>query len=632
MLDAMRKSATGWIAKIFIALLVVSFAVWGVADIFGGYGSRKVASVGDIEISTEEFQEAYRLEVSALSARIGNQITLEQARAMHLDTIVMGRLVSTASLDAQARELNLGISENALLKEIERSRMFHGSDGRFDPQIFQQILRNNGLSEGRYVARLRNDLVRRQITGTVDNLVRAPEVYINALHRFRNEQRILQYFTLPPTSVDTVENPTERVLQEHYEQNKHNYTAPEYRKLSILELTPEMLKKSQEISDIQIKDAYEANMKRFQTPERRNIQQISFGSLEEAQAARKKIKSATDFLQVARERNFSDKDISLENMSLDEMVDQAIGKAAFALKKGEISQPVEGMLATVILKVDEVMPGTSKPLSEVSAQIRDELAQERAVNEVIDMMDAIEDERAAGATFVEIAKKFGLKHHETDAVDAEGNGMDKKQIIPIADVPGALFADAFKSDTGVENDVVETSSGGFLWYEVLDVILERQKPVEEVRQQLVEDWKAVELRSRLGKKANELLAEIRAGKLLATIAKSYGAEQKTSGPLKRDAQGDGIPATAVGQAFMLAKGDAGSAPSADGKSRLIFKLEQIIKPEPPNKEQEEELGNILANQMSEDMAEQYIRNLQNNYGVQVNNAAVQNTLTGINMY
>ncbi len=134
-----------------------------------------------------------------------------------------------------------------------------------------------------------------------------------------------------------------------------------------------------------------------------------------------------------------------------DIIDPAVGDAAFALA-GEFSAPIKGSFGTVLLQVGKIEPGSQKTCEEVAAQIKRELAERRARAQH-DLRDKIEDERAAGSTLAETAKKLGLTPRAVEAVDRSGRAPDGK---PIADIPGAgCDRRAFGSDVGVDNEALQ---------------------------------------------------------------------------------------------------------------------------------------------------------------------------------
>src|SRR6185436_14424807 len=112
MLDVFRRASKGWVAKILMGLLVLSFGVWGIADVFSGFGrGRALASVGGQDISTEEATRVYERQLRAYSEQVGRAITPEEARRLGIDRLVLSQLLRDAALDEQASNLKLAISD-----------------------------------------------------------------------------------------------------------------------------------------------------------------------------------------------------------------------------------------------------------------------------------------------------------------------------------------------------------------------------------------------------------------------------------------------------------------------------------------------------------------------------------------
>ncbi len=129
MLNALRKGAGGWVAQLLIALLVVSFAVWGVSGFLTGFQADTVASVGGTEVSSQQFFRQYDLAKRQLGQQIGQSVTDEQARLFGLPGQVLGRLVTEAALNDEATTLGLGVSGDTLAKQIADDPSFQGPTG-----------------------------------------------------------------------------------------------------------------------------------------------------------------------------------------------------------------------------------------------------------------------------------------------------------------------------------------------------------------------------------------------------------------------------------------------------------------------------------------------------------------------
>ncbi len=617
MLSSLRQNASGWIAKIFIGLLVISFAVWGVADVFHGGAESTVANIGDTEISAEQFQNEYRQEVNNFGRQFGQQLSAEQARQLGIDQRVLNRLITTAVLDQSANNLKLSVSEEAIADSIVDDPNFRGPTGDFSKLIFEQVLRQNGLSEPGYIALQKQATVRNQITQTIATIPVVPSSLLGAVNQYVNEKRSLRYFKLPIAKADALPEPASDSYQKFYDANKRTFTAPEYRKLSVLTLRPEDLAESIEVTDKELTDAFEDRKNTFGKAEQRTVQQISFKDAGAANEGFEKLKSGTDFLDLAKELGFTESDIDLGTITKAALADEKIAAAAFQVEEGKFSEPVVGSLNTVILRVTKIEPEVVKTFDDVKDELKKTLAREKAENELLDIQDNVEDTLASGATLQETADKLNITHTIFDAVDVRGNGRDGQKVADFPVAPGLLNS-AFRSDIDVENDPLEVSGGGLLWFKVLDIMPEALKPFETVKDDVAKAWKEDEERKALLKLARSVVDRANKGETFADLAGEYSAEIKTSDPLKRNEDNSDLPRAAVLQAFALGENGVGSAAYSNEKARVVFQVHEIQAPEKQAAKDEEQTKQQLVQQFSSDFLSQYISGLRNDLGVSIN--------------
>ena len=217
----------------------------------------------------------------------------------------------------------------------------------------------------------------------------------------------------------------------------------------------------------------------------------------------------------------------------------------------------------MLLQVGKIEPGTQKTYEEVAPQIKREIAESRAKTEIGELRDKFEDERAAGSTLAETAKKLGLKSRTIDAVDRSGRGPDGK---PIADLPKTpdVVAAAFASDVGVDNDPLQLPNGGYLWYDVTGITPSRDRTLDEVKDQVEARWRDDEIAKRLQAKADDMLGKLKAGTTLAQLATEAGLKVETAADLQRGKPGGFAPAKLVEAAFKTPKG-VPAAPKATAR-------------------------------------------------------------------
>jgi peptidyl-prolyl cis-trans isomerase D len=625
-LDSLRKGATRLLGLILMGLLVISFAVWGIADIFRGYGGQTLVQVGETEINQQEYLRAQRDVLRSMGQTAGRTLSLQEAREQGLDKRVLERLIGGAALDTHAKHLGLNISDEALLEAIRNDPAFKDSTGNFSPIALQQALRNLDMNEQSYLAAEREQNLRRQLLSTVGRSATASPVFLAAFNDFNNETRSLRYVVVPRAAIGAIPDPTDEDLKRYYDNQRAKFTQPETRKIGILAVTPETVKDKVAITEGDIKAAFERDKQKLGTPERRKVEQIAFPDQTAAEAAYKKVQAGTDFVALAKKQNLSESDISLGVLSRADMADAAIGDAAFKLEKDKVSQPVTGELGkTVLLRVTEIEPGKDVTFEEAKADIEKKILKERAQVAIFDLHDSIEDERAAGAQLSEIGTKFNIPYKVVEQVDRRGQAPDG--TTPDLPQKTELLNAVFATEVGVENDPIDAKDDGLVWYELLDIKPEQLKPLEQVKQQVVEGWRVEEERNRMAKHTDELVKQLNGGKTLEDLAKEVNAEVVVSEALKRTGMTVNILPSAMMQAFALPQGGYGSAPTGVDESRIVFQVDKITPPAPLDEASTNQLKGRLANFMGEDIIGEYFTALEQRYGVKVNQQALSK-LTG----
>jgi peptidyl-prolyl cis-trans isomerase D len=618
MLDALRRGSTGWVAKILFAILVMSFAIWGVADVFTGYGRGSIAKVGEQEIRVEDFQRAFQNELNIISRQAGRRITSEQARAAGLDNRILAQLMAWAAVEQHADDLQLALSETKLVQALKEDPSFKGPDDKFSRLAFENILNQLGVSERGFVMLRRRDELREQLTTALINGVAVPDAMIDLANSWREEKRVAEHFTIDEEKAVTVSEPDEAKLKETYDSNKGDFVSPEYRKIAVLVLSIDNVKGKMDVSDDEIAASYEETKNNYNTPERRRLQQIAFKDKSAADAAKAALAKGKTFGEVAKEAGAKDADIDLGLVSKDRLIDPKIADAAFALEKNTVSDVVEGRFATVLLRVTDIQPAVARTLADVKAQVSDKIAAKKAQAQLQTLIDQVEDARAAGKTLKEIADQMKVEYLEIAATDRYNKGPDDKPAMRLRDALPIIRA-AFDSQVGLENEPVELHDGGYAWVDVLGVTEAKQKPFDEVKDEVKKQAIANERKRLISELAAKLVERADKGEAMEALAKEAGAANvDTTPPFTRSTEPQGMPKDAVNQAFSLAKGKAASAPTINGKSRVVFKVTEITPAPAPTREQRQKLDNDLRAQLTDEVLSEYVLALQDRLGATIN--------------
>jgi peptidyl-prolyl cis-trans isomerase D len=632
MLQSKRASARDWIGRIVTAvlmgLIILSFAIWGIGDIFRGFGANNLAQVGSIEIGADTYRDAYQAELQTMQRAEHRNITNEEAHQYGLDGQVLSQLVNEATLDDQARRLGLAISDEDIKKAIVNDDNFKGITGRFDRQAFDAFLRGEGFTEKSYVRQQRGVHLRRQIVDALTNGVQLPKALLEAIFRFQMETRNVDYILFPSAGAGQLPAPSQEELKGYFESTQQLYATPEFRGLVIVPVTPASIAKPDDVSDTDARSRYEeVKNERFGAPEKREVEQILFASDAEAKEARAKLDAGKTFDELLREKNLTPKDASLGTVARTGLVDKNVADAAFSLKEGEVSGPVKAQFGTVILRAGKIIASTVKPYSDVAAELKREIALKRAQSEITRLHDAIEDQRTSGKTLTEAAKSAGLEPRVISAIDATGNdsqGITVKDLVDGA----ALLKAAFASDIGVDNDTLRVQGGGYQWFEVTKIDKAREKTFDEAKAEVEKAWREDKAEKLLSAKTAELVKKLDDGESMAAIGVAEGNLAVKHASDVRRGGSSGLALNVVTQIFNVGVHRAGSVASEDG-GRILF---QVVSSTAPAFDPEAaELTNIVGDVkrgFDEDVTAQYLAKLESDIGVKLN-TKVLSAATGV---
>ena len=629
MLERLRKNASGFVAQIFIGLLVLSFAVWGINDIFTGSVDTTVATVGDEEIAGELFLFEYRRDLNQRSQSFGRQLTLNEGQALGFDRRVLDQMVGRTALDVTSRNLGLAAGEDLVIEDIRNDPAFHGPTGQFDANTFQQTLFSNGISEAFLIDDRKRFISRQQLIEAVSADIAVPAGFAQQMYAVLNERRKAKYVVLTPEMVDAPAEPTEEDLANFYEvRGQGLFREPEYRAFSYLMLTPDVVADTIEIPEEALRDEYTLRKAEFDQVERRVIEQIPFDTLEEAQAARDSLSEGKTFAGIAADRELLPADYQLGTLSRAEIFDEAIAEAAFGLEEGQVSEPVEGPINYLLVRAVQVLPAVESTFEDVRDRLRDDLAANRAYDELFDLANQVEDARAGGDPLAEAVTVLGLTVTQVPAVTQAGLGRNGQRP---ASLPGeeAILTAAYDAVPGEEAPMGELADGTFFWVEVTDVSEARVPPLEDVRGQVVATWKEEEREASLLRLAADLSARINSGESIAEVAGDFGRAPIETPELRRGMSNETFSRIAINNMFSVKDGEATYGPVGFGNSVLVMQVTQVISGDALA---EDDGFNGFTEQLSaafsDDMMVQYINAIRTDLGVQINDRAVAYVIGG----
>ncbi|WP_373413895.1 SurA N-terminal domain-containing protein [Ensifer aridi] len=627
MLESLRNAARTRVVKGLMAILIISFMVWGGQTLMVTNTPNAVVTVGDVKVSPTDFRLAYERQVSLLSRQLGMPLTRQQARAFGVESQVFAQLVAGAALDQLAEDMNLGLSEDRLARLIGEDPAFHGANGQFDRLTFSSVLRNAGLTEQDYINNRSQVAVRSQIVDALADGYTPPKVLLDAVGKYRHETRTIDYLLLSNANIDAVKAPADDVLAPWFESRKANYRAPEYRKFSYIKLEPEDLAATETVTEEELRADYEKRKESYRKPASRTVEQLAFPSREAADAAAAKLSAGTSFDDLVKAEGKTPADVLLGDFTKEQMPDAKIAEAAFAVTADSGTTPVvDGAFGPVILRITNIRPESVRSFDEVKEELRKEIALSVARDQLVGLHDKIEDERAAGTTVRQIADQLKLKLVTVDAIDATGKDQNGDEVKGLPE-PRTLLQEVFKAEVGVDTLSVNIGRDGSAWFDLDEVIPARDRTLDEVRDEVAADWTAEQQRAALAAKAKELKERIEKGAKLADIATELGLAVETKVGLSRSTEDAALSPAAVAAAFGGPNGHVANAPGIGGEGQILMQVTALDDSAPANAlDGDSRQIEAVARASGDDILDQMVSTLQAAYGVSVNQTLAEQAL------
>ena len=626
MLDSLRNAAQSWIAKLLLGILVLSFGVWGIADVFrGGLQGNAALMAGKSEVSPVDYRFAYEQQMMRLSQQFRQRLTKEQAAQLGVPNQVLAQLAAGVVLDEQARMMNLGLSKDGVARLTAEDPAFKDASGNFNRAQFDAVLRQAGIRAEAYLQNRAKVARREQIVEAANDGLKMPATYLQALSLHDGESRSADYLTLVPEKEDAIAAPADDVLKAYFDAHKDEYKAPEFRKFTYVKLEPSDIADPSAITPEEISEYYEKSKDRFGSIEKRAIEQISFADEAAAQAALDKIRAGADFAAIGQELGKSAEDLKLGTFEKAGLPDKIVAEAAFALPQNQVSEVIKGAFGPVLLRITQIDPAHVKPLAEVEGEIRDILATGIAINNLGGLHDAYEQDRGEGMNMADTAKKLSLKAITIDAVDAEGKDMAGNAVTLPNDE--ALLAAIFQAEQGFDNDALTMGNNGYLWYQLDGVTPARDRTLDEVKDKVVSAWKAEEAVKRLNTKMADLKKRLDGGATLDALASELGLEKQTKRGVTRTTNDAEFGTAAAAEIFRGADGLTGIAAAAADNAQILFKVVEVTAPAASGADAiPEQQQKYLATSLADDVLDQLVGELQKQYPVRVNQAVIDQAM------
>ena len=552
MLTAIREKTQGIIAGFVVTLIAIPFTLWGVQSYVGGDSSLAVAKVNDIEITQQAFRNALdqfrqRVKPDVLDSRQFKEFVLEG-------------MIDQALLLADAQSHGYRVTD-ARLGRLIRELAFFQRDGKFDPLLYETLLRREGLSPAEFETQRRREAVTSQIREGLSLSAIVTDSNLNQIVQLLGQEREFAFAVISPESLVSEIKIDDDAIQEYYSKRRESFTTMDQIRVDYIELSADELAKKYEPTEEELKARYEAEIARYVTPAKKRARHILIevpksASAEEVERTRatvediaKQLKQGADFAALAKKRS-QDSATAKQGGDLGEirdgMLPSELEVALVGLKVNNVSAPVRTEYGFHLIQLTSLIPEQRKPLSAVR-------------NELIELVRA----RKGEERFYEQSEQFhNLIYEQPDSLKpaADGLGLEIRRSAwfgrnggdGIASQPKVVKA-AFDPEVLEEkrnSNAIETGRAKFVAMHLADHRPAVVRPIEEVRVQVERELKRQYAKERAEELSKELMEELGGGKSLETLAKTRRYQYQSPRRVTRDRLA-GVDARIVSAAFSV---------------------------------------------------------------------------------
>lgn len=565
----------------FIALIALAFASSDVSNTgaFGGVsGGDRVAVVGDEKIGTAELNARMQAVLTQLRAE---NPTMTMAGFVQQDGLdqVLNQLIDRTAISAYARKYGLRAGDNLVNSEIIQLPAFRGPNGNFSQDIYQQALRQQGLTDALVRADFGDGLLAQQLLQPAMVAPKFPNAVARRYAALLKEARQGSIAFVPSGAFLPEGDPTDQQLSAYYEKNRGKYIRPERRVIRYATFGLDSLKTSIEPSANEIAARYERDAAKYAASETRTITQLIVPTEQAANALRDRINSGTSMSTAAREAGFSTANIGpVSRDELARQTDAKVASAVFSTAQGQVAEPARGALGWYVARVDKVTSVGAKTLAQATSEITEQLRIEKRNAGFADLSARVEEEIDGGTPLSQMADELDVEITTTPALTADGRVYGNPQATVPQILAGALNT-AFQMDEG-EPQLAELARGQtYLIFEVSDITPSATAPLKEIKEQVTVAWRLSEGSDKAKAAAAKVLASLGEGKSLSAamdeIGKPMPPVDKISMTRSDIARMGGQVPPPIVLFFSMAQGTSKKLEAANDLGWFIVDLDQI---------------------------------------------------------
>jgi len=618
MLSGLRKIANTWFGKILGAFLIVGLAGFGISNVLLDLGGNTVATVGGQDITTRAFQREYTNRLNQYGQRLGRIPSNEEALALGLPSVVLTQLGAEAALNQMGQNMGIGVSDARLSRMLRDDPSFGDILGKFDPDNFARVLQQAGYTQEEYLDLQRNAARRQQVAQGLFIGSPVPTAAIELVNRYGGDKRTIDYVVLGSGTLSSeVPAPTEADLSAYLTENQAEFRTTETRTVTLLALDLATLAATETISDADVAAEYDRTKAQRVKVEKRTIRQVPLATPEQQQAFEAGKAAGKTFDQLATEAGLTATDVG--TLAQAEITDADLAAAAYGLALGDFAI-IPGIGGQRAITVTAIEAGGEIPLDTVREEIRTSLATKAARDTYADILDQIEELRAAFQPLEQIAERFKLPLSQV-AVTASGVELTTVPAIP-ADQQAKVATAIFAAVPDKLAPTVAISANNNVWFDLKSVDAARDQTLEEVRDAVSAAWIAEKTEAAVQAEVDKALADIKSGMSFADVAGSLNQFPVLSQPLSRQGEAAPLDQAVASAAFGGGEGFVGTAVNGEG-DHVLFQVVEIV---PSTEEATADAGGFISETRQNTLYSDFMGGLRDSMGIQVNQTVLSQLL------
>ena len=548
MLESMRKHAQGWLAKVILGAIILSFALWGIGDYFTGNQIETVAEIDGEVIHHVEFLETYQRQLNSYRSMIGEQFTKEMADKLGVKEETIQTIINRRLMLTEAQAMGLVVPDQAVLGTVQSNPAFQEAKA-FSSARYQGLVRQMGFASPRdYENYLRQSILIDTLQRSIAESAVVTDEEVKSRFDSKFEKRIVSALIVDPKKLEKGVEVSDEQARAWYESHGSLYLSPLKVELEAVEIDAANLVKDVVVTDADIEQAFAERQSEFGKPEKRRVSQILVPLAKDAsddvrimaedriKSAQQRLAAGESFAKVAKE--VSQDPAAAQGGDMGEFEQGAMlpefEEVVFEqLKTGEVSDVVQTQFGLHLLKLTEIQPAEVKALAEVRSSLRQQLLMKAAKDEAfrlsqdLDNALGMEDSLAAAAAAVNL-KLSNLGKLTTDNVLAN----------PLLSASQELQKVAFTMMPGDAIELTEVTEGHYVALNVKQRLEPETMAYDEVVKRVYDDVRGDEARKKAQSIAEEILQAAKSGDSIDQLAQKFAQPKYISKLVLRSGEGD----------------------------------------------------------------------------------------------